>query len=188
MTKNILLIVLEKLMKVSRHSKTKIVLMGGIATSIFARPRATYDIDGMASLEREDLKRFLILLKRNGFKFDQKHPVRSIQGLPFLTFYYPQYKTYVDIFIAKSEFQHEVLKRARKVRLGRLNLYIISPEDLILIKLQAGREKDIEDIREVVTENISKLDFDYLGKWAKALNVDIFLKDELRGLHLQDRR
>ena len=187
MTKNILLVVLEKLLKTAQKSRAKIVIMGGLATSIFAQPRATYDIDGIISLEEEEIKDFLTLLKKAGFRFDPKQPVKFIQGLPFITFYYPRYKTYVDLFVVKTKFQHEVLRRAKKSKLGKLNLYIISAEDLILIKLQAGREKDIEDIRQIILENSPRLDFVYLGKWAKLLEVDIFLKDELKSLGLKDK-
>lgn len=188
MTKNILLIVLEKLVRLSCKSKTKITLMGGIATSIFAQPRATYDIDGIISLKEEKLKDFLGLLRNSGFKFNQKQAVKFIKGLPLITFYYPRYKTYVDLFIAQNKFQYEVLKRARKIKLGRLNLSVISPEDLILMKLQTAREKDLEDIRKIILENAKRLDFVYLKKWAKMLNVDIFLRDELRSLGVKDRK
>ena len=36
---------------------------------------------------------------------------------------------------------------------------IISPEDLILLKLQAGRERDTEDVRNIICENFKTLDF-----------------------------
>lgn len=38
--------------------------MGGIATSVFGRSRATYDIDGIISLSEQDLKDFLGSLKK----------------------------------------------------------------------------------------------------------------------------
>lgn len=185
MTKNILFTVLEKLVKISRIYKVKMVLMGGIATSIFARPRATYDIDAIISLPEEHLKDFLGSLQSNGFKFDTKQPIKSIQGLPFITLYYPVYKTYVDFFIAKNKFQYEILKRAKRVKLGKLILHVISPEDLILVKLQTAREKDLEDVREIILENKSRLNFKYLKKWSALLNVGVFLKDELKSLRLQ---
>lgn len=187
MTKNVLLIVLGKLVKISRKSKIKLVLMGGIATSVFARPRATYDIDGIISLKEEEIKDFLALVKISGFKFKQRQPIKFIQGLPFITFYYPRYKVYIDLFVARNEFQYEIIKRARKIRFQRWNLHIISPEDLILIKLQTGREKDIEDVRDIILGNKSRLDFKYLGKWANSLGVDSFLKDELESLGLVDK-
>ncbi|MFZ5800765.1 MAG: nucleotidyltransferase [Candidatus Omnitrophota bacterium] len=188
MTRDILFTVLNKLIKVSRKSKVKIVLMGGLASSIFARPRATYDIDGIASLREENLNEFLTLLKADGFKFEEKRPLKFIQGMPFLTFYYSRYKTYVDLFIAKNKFQNDVLKRARKVRLKKLHLYVVSPEDLILIKLQTGREKDLEDVRDIISVNKSSLDFKYLEAQAKKMGVYEFLKDEERSLGVRGYR
>lgn len=65
-------------------------------------------------------------------------------------------------------------------------MFIISPEDLILVKLQSGREKDTEDIREIILENIS-VSFKYLRSWAKLLKVDTFLRDELESLGLEGK-
>lgn len=182
MIENSLSSVLEKVIKVSGKLKAKVVLIGGIATSFFAQPRATYDIDGVISLDEKKLDIFLDAFKKAGFEFDKKKPIKSIQGLPFVTFYYPMHKIYVDFFIAKNEFQKGIIKRSKKIKFGDLNLFIVSAEDLILLKLQVQREKDIEDVRQIILENKKKLDFQYLNKWAKLLRVDVFLKDELESL------
>lgn len=182
MTRDILFTVLNKLVKVARKSKVKIVLMGGLASSIFARPRATYDIDAIASLKEENLKGFLVLLRANGFKFEGGRPLKFIQGMPFITFYYSRYKTYVDLFIAKNKFQDDIMRRARKIKLKKLHLYVVSPEDLILIKLQTGREKDLEDVRDIMLENKCSLDLQYLEAQARKTGVYEFLRDELRSL------
>lgn len=183
MTKNGLIAVLSKILGIAAHAKTKIVLMGGIAASIIVRPRATYDIDGLVVLDEGKIKSFLALLSRAGFKFE-KHPIRQIAGLPFMTFYYPPQRIYVDLFLAQSAFQKEAVRRAKKVKVGRLWSYVISPEDLILVKLIAGREKDLQDVREIILEYKETLDFAYLRKWAQGLNLTVFLDDELKSLGL----
>ena len=185
MNKNALLLVIEELLKVLKKHNIKFVLMGGIAASVLAKPRATFDIDGIISISKEKLKEFLPEFKKKGFKFDPKRPFRKIQGLPFFTLYFTRYKTYVDLFISVSEFQKEIIRRARQVKYDKLNIKIISPEDLILVKLQSGREKDIEDVREIIMGNKEKLDYKYLKKWSKKLRVGIFLEDELRSLRIK---
>lgn len=184
MAKNILLTVLSELLKVCKDHKTKIVLMGGMAVSVYARPRATYDIDGIISIKEEQIKGFLNMLKEAGFKYDKKKPVKFIQNLPFITLCYAKYKTYVDLFIAGNEFQENILTRAKKVRFNKMALNIISLEDLVIIKLQTGRERDLEDVRDMISENKGKIDLRYLKKWAQALNVHIFLEDELKSLRI----
>ena len=185
MNQNILPIIIEELSKILKKHKIKLVLMGGIATSILAKPRATFDIDGMIETAEEEIKKILPELKKRGFKFDSRQPLKKIQGLPFLSLYFPSYKTYVDLFIASNEFQKETIKRAKQIKYGRVNIYMVSPEDLILIKLHSGREKDVEDIRDIVVENKDKLDYLHLKKWAQKLGVAVFLEDELKSLGIK---
>lgn len=161
--------------------------MGGMAVSIYARPRATYDIDGIISIKKGQIEDFLYILKESGFKYDKKEPIKFIRGLPFITLCYAKYKTYIDLFIAGNKFQNNILARAKKVRFNKMSLNIISLEDLILIKLQTGRERDIEDVRDMILENMEKIDLRYLRKWARALNVHAFLKDELKSLRISRR-
>lgn len=182
MNKNILLVVIEELLKVFKKHQINLVLMGGIATSVWAKPRATFDIDGIIAISEERLKELLPELQKRGFKFNQKQPFKKIHDLVFLTLYFPPCKTYVDLFIARSEFQKEIVKYAREVKYNKINVKVISPEDLILLKLKSGREKDMEDVREIIIENKGKLNYKYLEKWAQNLGVEIFLKDELRSL------
>jgi DNA polymerase elongation subunit (family B) len=106
--------------------------------------------------------------------------------MPFVSLIYSKHKTYVDLFLGQSEFQKSLLSRARKFKFNKGTINVVSPEDLILVKLISGREKDIEDVRDIITENLKNLNFKYLRDWAKRLNVDIFLKDELKSLRIRD--
>jgi len=182
MTGNALLDVLKKVTSTARRLKIKVVVMGGMATSIYAPPRATFDIDAIGDIKEESLGRFLADLKKQGFSFDEREPVKTIAGLPFVTLYYRRSKIYVDLFIARSEFQKLVVQRARSLRVGGIKLDIISPEDLILVKLLSGRTRDNEDIRQILAENAETLDFKYLRRWANKLGKQVFLKDEMRSL------
>jgi len=185
MTKEILIEVIEKLAKVCAKLKIKMVFMGGIAVNVYARPRTTYDVDGVILAEGKRMDKLLSALKESGFSYDKKAPVKFIQGMPFVTLVYSKLKTYVDLFIARSDFQLGLIKRAKKVKFGRISINIIAPEDLIAAKLKSGRERDTEDVREIILENTRTLDFKYLRGLAKKLNVDIFLKDELKSLGIR---
>lgn len=181
----ILVRILKKLESVCKKSGVKLILIGGLATGLWGRPRATFDIDGLISLKKEKLKDFLFFLNKMGFKYSKVNPLKSIQGLSLLTLSYLKDKIYIDLFIAENEFQKGIIKRAKKVSFQNLNLRIISAEDLILVKLQSGRARDIEDVRDILRENITKLDFGYLKKWSQRLGVKVFLEDEIRSLGLK---
>jgi hypothetical protein len=139
-------------------------------------------MDGVISLDESNIRDFLSDAGRAGFKYDKKKPVKFIQGMPFMSLFYPKLKTYVDLFLGQSDFQKSLLARAKKIRFHNESINIVAPEDLILAKLISGRERDVEDVRDIITEGLKKLDFKYLHNWAKKLSVDIFLKDELKSL------
>lgn len=182
MIENGLLAALKNLLSAARQRRVKVVIMGGMATSVYSSPRATYDVDGIADIKEEQIAGFLESLRKKGFMHEKKRPVQSIGGLPFITLYYSRCKVYVDLFLARSEFQKQAIKRSRVIKMDNIQLNVISPEDLILVKLLTGRSKDTEDTRRILLENKEILDFVYLGKWAKRLGINIFLQDELKSL------
>ncbi len=182
MTKNALIDVLKIVVTVFHRRKIKMALMGGLATSIYSPPRATFDIDAIADIAEGKLNRLLAALKQAGLSYDEKNPVKIINGLSFITLYFPRSKIYFDLFLAESGFQKMILERSRTIRVGELRLSIISPEDLILVKLMSGRPRDTEDARQILIENFKELDFTYLRTWAAKLGIAVFLKDEIKGL------
>lgn len=181
---NILITIIDKLLNILHKHQIKFVLMGGIATSILAKPRATFDVDGIISITDNKIKDLLLDIENAGFKIDKKQPLKLIQGSPFLTLYYDPYKTYIDLFISSNDFQNEIINRAKVIDYNDLSINIISPEDLILVKIQSGREKDMDDIREIIKENSESLDYKYLNTWAEKLGISLFLNDELKSLGL----
>ena len=52
------------------------------------------------------------------------------------------------------------LSRAVPVRLGDVTVPVISPEDLIVTKVLAGRPKDLDDVHGVLCERLTSLDVD----------------------------
>ena len=184
MTKNLLIEVIKKLQKACQKSRVKIAFTGGIAVGVYGVPRTTYDVDGfiLASIDQIDL--LLSALVKEGFKYEKEHFIKVIKDKKFLTLVYSKYKMYIDLFVAIDDFEKGILRRSRKLKFNRIAINVIAPEDLILLKLQAGRERDLEDIRGIILENISRLDFKYLKKWAKKLDVYHFLRDELESLRM----
>lgn len=182
MRRNSLFQILEVVTSAARRRKIKIVVMGGMAISVYAPPRATFDIDAIGDIREESLEGFLMELKEQGFSFDEANPVKTIAGMPFVTLYFGRSKIPLDLFLARNEFQSSIIQRARSLRVGGMELDVISPEDLILVKLLSGRPRDIEDIRQILIENSGVLDLNYLRQWATRLGQRVFLEDEMESL------
>lgn len=159
--------------------------MGGIATSVWAEPRATYDIDGVIALEETNLEQFLNEAVKEGFDFDRNQPVKIISGLPFITLIYPEkkrHKVCVDLFLARSGYAKEALSRREKITFKGLKISVIAPEDLVLYKLISGRSRDIDDVREILLAQKEGLDMEYLKGWAERLGIITQLEDEISSL------
>lgn len=176
MTRKNIETVIKKVISVANKVKTKIVFIGGIAINILLKPRTTYDIDFFVSLFSEDkIKIFLNQLTNIGFKMSS--PVKLFQNFKFVSLYDKNSKIYLDIFFPVTEFQNNVIRRAKKVKFGKYSFYVATAEDMILLKLLSLRERDMEDVRELLQK---KIDLEYLKRTAKKLGVIDLLSSELK--------
>ncbi len=95
----------------------------------------------------------------------------------------PKTKIKIDFWIKKDDdFSREMFKRKVKKKINRHILYFISPEDLILKKLEwlkiSESEKQREDIRSIL--RFSKVNLNYIKKWAKKLSANKILAEILK--------
>ncbi|MEK7528485.1 MAG: hypothetical protein AAB592_01850, partial [Patescibacteria group bacterium] len=88
----------------------------------------------------------------------------------------------IDFWIQQSdEFGLVQFKRKKNIMINNKKVTFISPEDLIISKLlwyqKSGSTRHMEDIQSVFKISGTKLDLDYLRKWAgKIKAVDILSK------------
>lgn len=76
--------------------------------------------------------------------------VRQTMLLPCLE---PESGIRVDFIFSFSPYVQEALKRVRLVKIGTAEVRFVSPEDLIIHKVIAGRPRDLEDIKSVLLKN-----------------------------------
>ncbi|MGB9749972.1 MAG: DUF6036 family nucleotidyltransferase [Caldisericia bacterium] len=79
----------------------------------------------------------------------------------------------IDFLIANDEFKKNILKRKKEIKVNEENIYIVTIEDLILLKLLSNREQDILDVKNLL--NIDNIDIEYIKEWVKKLNLKINL-------------
>ncbi|MHC4468318.1 MAG: hypothetical protein ACYSUZ_02925 [Planctomycetota bacterium] len=89
-----------------------------------------------------------------------------------------------DLIIRKDRLysQQEFSRRAKTSLLG-IDVYVLSPEDSILSKLEwsKGRQSETQykDALGVLITQKDSLDFDYIKKWAIELGIDDALNNLL---------
>ncbi len=151
---------------------------GGFAVSVWGRPRATFDIDIVVELVEPDVKNLTKAL-REIFKagyIDEDMMKTAIKYQKEFNFIDPESGSKIDFWIKKdNELTIQKFKRRRLEKIQGQGVYFISPEDLILSKLEwyqkSGSTRQLEDIESVLKISGDKLDMNYLNKWAKKLGV-----------------
>jgi len=147
-------------------------VMGGLAVRAHALPRPTFDVDFTIAISREALPALYQATEVLGYVVSEaqtKGRVDQVQGLAVVKFQWYVGERAVDVFLAETPFQVQMLQRARREQVG-LQALIVSPEDLILLKLIAGRPKDRVDIADILFIQ-GTLDHNYLRQWAPRLGV-----------------
>lgn len=156
------MIIYEEVLKEFQRQKVKYVLVGGLAFNLLGCYRNTLDMDIIVLMSNENLRKIVKILKKAGYSVKQPvDPMKIadkaireewIKKKHMKSFnFYKSEKSYeeVDIIIDSPVNFKKVFKNAKKIKVGKLRLPVISVKDLIKMKKATGREKDLRDIKEL---------------------------------------
>jgi hypothetical protein len=162
-------------------------LFGAQAVSVWGLPRLSADVDVTARLKSENPAGFVAAMQEAGFDLrvsDLTDFVRRTRVVPFV---HCATQIPVDVVLAGAGLEDEFLERARPMDLGGVTVPVISPEDLLITKVLAGRPKDLEDVRGILRERLALLDIsrvrETLGLLDRALSrsdLESLFDSELR--------
>lgn len=145
-------------------------VVGGLAVSAWATPRATQDVDLYADLP--DAARPLLerALRERGFDV----PAMEGELERFGVFRSrSQDHVFLDIFPAIGPLGEAIVQRRRKAKIAGHTLWVIAPEDLAILKAFSDRPRDFVDLVTLVTRTKAKLDIGYVEQWAQTLDASI---------------
>lgn len=156
---------------------------GSWASSLFGKPRLTHDADitvepfpgtevAFCDSFGEDYYVSLAMIQDAIRRRSSFHIIHWSSGFK------------VDLFVRKDRpFDASMLARRRSHSLSEgQTLTLVSPEDVILLKLELYRlggetsERQLEDVRGVLQVQAGKLDRAYLDHWAADLGVSDLLQ------------
>lgn len=149
-------------------------LAGGWAYSALVEPRATTDIDLLMLLDQPRRERLQSLLSS---QFDSL----VVHSAPMVFHGISIWRTVgicsgrevvVDILLADSEYLQTALERRRIVAFGSLQIPILRIEDLILLKMIAGRLQDQADLEKImIRQDELGVDWGYVETWKGKLGI-----------------
>lgn len=167
----------------SRLDRAGIAYMvtGSMAAGFYGQPRMTRDVDLVVELGADDPER-LEELFRDVFLLDADVARAAMAHRTMFNAIHREAFVKVDFVIRKAEpFRIEEFARRRRVVLDGHEMWMVSPEDLILAKLAwartSGSEVQARDVRAVIAAQRARLDWDYLDTWAVTLGVAAALED-----------
>lgn len=141
-------------------------IIGGVAVSLLAQPRATQDIDAVIWLDQESWEPFLVTGEAYEFTSRISDVLNfAVRSRVFLL-RHQKSGVSVDLSCGALPFELEMIGRSKTFSIGALNLRVPTPEDLIVTKAVAQRPKDIADIEALL--NIHQhLDITYIRRWVE---------------------
>jgi hypothetical protein len=137
-------------------------VFGAQAALIWGRPRLTTDVDVTVRLEHIDRATLVSALGNVGFTLRivaSPDFVRQTRVLPLV---HQPSGLALDVVLAGPGLEDTFISRAIAVDIGGTPVPVISPEDLIVTKVLAGRSKDVDDIRGVIAERGPSLDVEQI--------------------------
>lgn len=137
----------------------------------------TGDVDVTAELRGEDPAPLVAAMREAGFDLRVGDIAGFVKRTRVFPFVHRDSSIPVDVVLAGPGLEEEFLERAIPVDLGGTLLPVISPEDLIVTKLVAGRPKDLEDARGILRERARHLDIRRIRRTLRLLGEAIARTD-----------
>ena len=174
---------LKKLIKLLGDCSIPYMISGSFGSSYHGRPRATKDIDIVIAPTEKQLLEFVGSLGENYYvnletvrnAFADNSMFNIIDSLSGWK---------ADFILRKARsFSRQEFERKCIAEIGGIDIWVTSPEDIILSKLEWSKDSQSErqfgDALGVAVVQWDRLDVDYLRKWAKELQVKDYLEQLL---------
>jgi hypothetical protein len=173
---DVLKLVVERL----ERERIPYMLTGSVALSYYAEPRFTRDVDIVVQLSAGDALRMANLFATD-FYVDAEAIASAVAREGMVNLIHNTTIVKVDLIVRKSTPHHlQEFERRRRAALGGSQLWIVTPEDLLISKLlwlqQGGSTVHRRDIASLRAAGIS-LDGQYLQDAIDRLGLEALWKD-----------
>ena len=171
---------------VSRLEKTGFphFITGSIASSYYGIPRFTHGLDVVITIGKEKVDRIIAMFEKDGY-ISREGVLEALSGSGMFNFIHAETGLKIDFWINRGDaFTKSCFDRARQVEVSKGFLAMMaSPEDVFLHKIYWDHlmpsERQIRDARGILAVQGSKLDEEYIIKWASAMGIEDRVKSIL---------
>ena len=159
---------LDRITTLLKKHNLEFALIGGLASSIRGRVRVTADIDIVVDCDVAKAVEFLEQLDEKLYRPFVEDPQLSIRQFFILPIEDVESGIRIDLAIGESGFEKMIVQRASMP--DGYSIPVATAEDLLLMKLLAGRIQDISDVKGIVELSRDTIDWSYCEKLAGLLD------------------
>jgi hypothetical protein len=152
------------------------MIVGSLASTVHGVARSTQDVDIVIALPRNRLADLLAALPQEDYYVSDTAAEEAVRRQSQFNVIDMATGWKADLVIQKQRpFSIEELGRRRRQTLLGVELYVASPEDTIIAKLEWARrglsERHLRDIAGIIQARRQALDSAYIDRWVTALGL-----------------
>lgn len=136
------------------------LVIGGLAVVVVGEPRTTADADAVVFVSPAEAEALIREAAEAGFDLREDVERERLSRTGTMRFRKGLFR--LDLITASLPFEEQARERASRHELFGMSLPFPSPEDLLLFKILAGRDKDLLDATGVARRHRDQLDLPYL--------------------------
>src|ERR671919_1337764 len=163
---------LRDLAGVLRSEGLRWYVFGAQAVVVHGFVRQTADVDVTVEIASERIGALLAALQSAGFKLRIEEGVdQFVARTRVLPLVHVKTRLPLDLVLAGPGPEQGFLDRAEEVEAGGTRFPVISAEDLVVVKILAGRSKDLDDVRGIVLRQFDTLDLKAVREQLRELEM-----------------
>jgi hypothetical protein len=146
------------------------VIIGGVAVSSWGTPRTTGDLDVIAVIKMENIKKLCENLQNKGFSIDEEDIKSALEEKTHFTVFDQDSEYHVDVKGIYDKFDALTIKNRIAIDYCDHIMNMASAEDTLAHKLLFGGHQDMRDAESILLRQ-SVIDMEYLEALCKELGI-----------------
>jgi Nucleotidyl transferase AbiEii toxin, Type IV TA system len=151
---------LADLAKALQRIEAPSMVIGGIAVIAHGVARQTVDIDATVLTTRIDPSQLLEILADYSIRPRIPNILEFAEKSQVLLLVHERTQVTLEISFAFTSFEQEALAKAIEVSFGGVKISVAIPEDLVIYKALAWRDRDRYDIEQLLTLHGDRIDLE----------------------------
>ncbi len=153
------------------------MLAGSFASTLHGRPRSTQGVDLVIDPPQRSIRELVASIPPERGYVDLSTALAALRARDMFNVIDLDTGWKADLIVRKARaFSVREFERRRRTEWQRLSIYVASPEDVVLSKLEwcrlsGGSERQLADVAGVIAALGQELDVQYIEEWLEPLHI-----------------